>query len=59
MDKILDNVNNFIESILSTLEDKGLAAFNSISVFMDKFYAVSIITFVFLLALSSFIGLLS
>jgi hypothetical protein len=55
MDKILDNVNNFIESVLNTLEDKGLVAFDSISTFMAKFYAVSIFALVFLLTISSFI----
>ena len=54
MDKILDKVNNFIESVLTAIEDKGLAAFDSISTFMTRFYAVSIFAFVFLLALSSF-----
>lgn len=55
MGKILDKINNFIESVLNTLEDKGLVAFDSISTFMAKFYAVSIFTLVFLLTLSSFI----
>jgi hypothetical protein len=54
MNKILDNVNNFIEFILASVEDKSLAAFNSISSFMTRFYAVSIFAFVFLVTLSSF-----
>jgi len=54
MVKILDKVNNLIESVFSAIQDKGLSAFNSISTFMTKFYAVSIFTLVFLLTLSSF-----
>ncbi len=55
MNKILDNVNNFIELILNRLEETGFSAFDSISAFMIKFYAISIFTSIFLVSLSMLI----
>ena len=52
MNKILDNVNNFIELILNRLEETGFSAFDSISALMIKFYAISIFTIILLVSLS-------